>query len=74
MDYDRVFQQQAVLDPALKWEKLHPGIQASLMGTLHVAFTIIVWLGSLWDVQRRICALPLTISTNLAVHNATRYQ
>ena len=29
LDYDRVFQQQAALDPSLRWNTLHPGIQAS---------------------------------------------
>ena len=31
LDYDRVFRQQAALDPALKWNSLHPGIQASTL-------------------------------------------
>ena len=31
LDYDRVFRQQAALDLALKWNSLHPGIQASTL-------------------------------------------
>ena len=31
LDYDRVFRQQAALDPTLKWTELHPGIQASTL-------------------------------------------
>ena len=31
LDYDRVFRQQAALDPSLKWNTLHPGIQASTL-------------------------------------------
>lgn len=34
IDYDRVFRQQAAIDPTLQWNTLHPGIQAStLVGT-----------------------------------------
>ena len=33
LDYDRVFRQQAALDPSLRWNTLHPGIQtATLVG------------------------------------------
>ena len=33
LDYDKVFRQQAALDPSLRWNSLHPAIQAStLMG------------------------------------------
>ena len=28
LDYDSVFRQQAVLDPSLRWNTVHPGIQA----------------------------------------------
>ena len=31
LDYDKVFWQQAALDPSLKWNTLHPGIQASTL-------------------------------------------
>ena len=31
LDYDRVFQQQAAIDPSLQWNTLHPGIQAATM-------------------------------------------
>ena len=34
MAYDRVFRQQAALDPAMSWNSIHPGIQAAtLWGT-----------------------------------------
>lgn len=31
IDYDRVFRQQAALDPSLRWNTLHPGIQAATL-------------------------------------------
>ena len=31
LDYDRVFRQQAALDPLLRWNTLHPGIQAATL-------------------------------------------
>lgn len=31
VDYDRVFRQQATLDPSLQWNTLHPGIQAAML-------------------------------------------
>ena len=31
MDYDRVFRQQASVDPSLRWNTLLPGLQASTM-------------------------------------------
>ena len=31
LDYDKVFRQQAALDHSLKWNTLHPGIQASTL-------------------------------------------
>ena len=31
LDYDRVFRQQAALDPSVKWNELHPGIQAATL-------------------------------------------
>ena len=31
LDYDRVFCQQAALDPSLRWNTLHPGIQAATL-------------------------------------------
>ena len=30
LDYNRVFRQQAALDPSLRWNTLHPGIQAAI--------------------------------------------
>ena len=31
LDYDRVFRQQAAIDQTLRWNSLHPGIQASTL-------------------------------------------
>ena len=31
LDYDRVFRQEAVLDPLLKWNTVHPEIQAATL-------------------------------------------
>ena len=31
LDYDLVFRQQAVLDPSLRWNTMHPGIQATTL-------------------------------------------
>ena len=31
LDYDRVFRQQAAIDPSLPWNVLHPGIQAATL-------------------------------------------
>ena len=33
LDYDRVFRQQVAIDPSLRWNTLHPGIQASTLVT-----------------------------------------
>ena len=41
--------EQAVLDPALKWEKLHPGIQASLMGTLYTCGVILFMMTKIFS-------------------------
>ena len=39
LDYDRVFRQQAALDPSLRWNTLHPGIQAATLVGRTAAYT-----------------------------------
>ena len=57
LDYDRVFRQQAALDPSLRWNTLHPGIQASTIVGRVAGSTILCTLCREPDHSTRQCTL-----------------
>lgn len=57
IDYDRVFRQQAALDPSLKWNCLHPGIQAATVAGQATGTRMFCTLCREPDHPRDQCAL-----------------
>ena len=52
--YDHVFHQQAVLDPSLRWNTVHPGIQATALVGLTVGSTLLCGIQT--TLQGSACA------------------
>ena len=70
LDYDRVFRQQAALDPALRWNTLHPGIQASTLVGRVAGTALLCTLCREPDHSAGQCALSYLQSPPVSVHSA----
>ena len=57
IDYDRVFRQQAAIDPSLQWNTLHPGIQAATLLGRNAGATTLCTLCREPDHVNARCAL-----------------
>ena len=70
LDYDRVFRQQAALDPSLRWNTLHPGIQASTLVGRVAGSALLCTFCREPDHSAGQCALSYLQSPLVSVHSA----
>ena len=70
LDYDHVFRQQAALDPSLRRNTLHPGIQASTLVGSVTRSVLLCTLCREPDHSAGQCALSYLQSLPVSVHSA----
>ena len=70
LDYDRVFRQQATLDPSHRWNTLHAGIQASMIVGCVAGSALLCTLCREPDHSAGQCVLSYLQSPPVSVHSA----